>query len=866
MKKKTRHAALIVATAAALAQSGCGDAGSARPKKACRESAPGSQTQGLATSSRLFLTTSVVTRLQTRAAAGDAAWTQLKKVCDGYATGTVHAPGGNAYPGSTSIGSGYQGDGYLDAIQAIGLCYRTTKGVDEASAAKYAAVGIKVLEAMSTPAASGGAKPSTDSGYGIRNYGVGMAIGFDWLYSALSPATKAGVVAALNSWVDWYDQSGFLKNDPIANYFVGYLLAKTYTALATGEDNPKAATYWGDVQTKLWGQLVKPKYQAWMKGGGWPEGWGYGPRAVRGVAEFLWAVKTAKNLDWHTELPQARDQAAYLRYFAWPAFTRMDDQGTVRSGIDLHPSASLYTSLATISAELGDPQAPVAASFAADVLAKGKDDRAAWQKFLYWDPSLPKASYQSQPLSYLAEGPGHVAMRSGWDAAASWAALSSGRYINAQDSGEQMFNAGGVAFVVGGDPLLVNASGWIPSTAGTAGEDFVYSDSWGGGGRRLYNTFFVVNPGSSSSPGQNTASPTSSKAHLESYDDGGNYVRARAQNLEDQYGSSSSKPVTSYTRDLVYLRPGTLVLFDATTVAQAGADRWMAFHTPSAPTKAATASGQHRYDIVSGGAQKGSLRILLPPNVSPTTVALPGGTTRIEAHAGGAASQTWLSVVTASGSVPEQTRLSAGDGNVQSGGAVGVEIHSAREQIVLFPQPGTKLGGAAYSVKAGVDADHVLVDVAPSASGYSITAQAGSGGLVVSLTPGGSFQPTAAGVLSFSISKAGVVEVPTTGGPPGNGTGGSAGSGGSTGGGGTGGAPSAGGSAGANTAGAAGAPEAGGAAGAGTSGAGGEPNGSGGLAGGASGGGSAPSSGSGGSGNGGSLEPSAGASDLPPCD
>ena len=35
------------------------------------------------------------------------------------------------------------------------------------------------------------------------------------------------------------------------------------------------------------------------------------------VAQVLWAVKTAKGLDWEKQVPQVHDQAAYLRYFAW---------------------------------------------------------------------------------------------------------------------------------------------------------------------------------------------------------------------------------------------------------------------------------------------------------------------------------------------------------------------------------------------------------------------------------------------------------------------------------------------------------------------------------------------------------------------
>src|SRR6185436_17652648 len=102
------------------------------------------------------------------------------------------------------------------------------------------------------------------------------------------------------------------------------------------------------------------------------------------------------------------------------------------------------------------------------------------------------ASYTARPLSYAATGPGHVAMRSGWEKDATWGALSSGPYINAPDSGEEMFNAASLTVVHGDDPILVNGTGWIPQVAGTAGEDYVYTDTWGTKQRKLYNTFFVA--------------------------------------------------------------------------------------------------------------------------------------------------------------------------------------------------------------------------------------------------------------------------------------------------------------------------------------------------------------------------------------
>src|SRR5205814_232013 len=95
--------------------------------------------------------------------------------------------------------------------------------------------------------------------------------------------------------------------------------ATATAALATDGDNDKASTYWDDVTTRMWGKLVKPQFTSMMAGGGWPEGWEYGKKAVLSVVEALWATNTATGLDWWKELPLARDEAAYAMHFAWPS-------------------------------------------------------------------------------------------------------------------------------------------------------------------------------------------------------------------------------------------------------------------------------------------------------------------------------------------------------------------------------------------------------------------------------------------------------------------------------------------------------------------------------------------------------------------
>ncbi len=746
---------------------------------------------------RLYLTDSVLAQLQQRAAAGDTAWTALRAHCDALSSGTFYPPNGNAYPNSPDVGQGYQGSGYLPEIMNIGLCYRVVHGTDAQAEAKYGAAGARLLMAMATPASSGGQPPSTDDGYGIRNYGVGMATGYDWLKPALSATQKQSVITTLNAWIDWYDTSGFLNNDAIGNYVAGYMLAKTTTSIATDGDNAKAATYWSDVQTRMWGQLEQPAFSSSMAGGGWPEGWEYGPLAVRETAQVLWAVKTGKGLDWGASLPFASDEAKYVRSFAWPSLKHMDDQGLIHSGTPLVPDVTVSRALAGILEYTGySAAAATARSFVADLVATNGDaEGEPWEQFLFANPTLATQPYTSDLPSYYAKGPQHVAARSAWTKDAVWGTFVAGPYIDAPYSGEQLFNQGSVAVVQGDQPILVNATGWLPQAGGSAGETFVYDDAWGTSKRLLANTFYVAGAV------QDQVTPAQSQTHVDKFEEQGVFVHARGLNIGQMYGGSPS--VSQFTRDFAYVRPGTFVIYDRTTVG-ATADQWLAWHTAAQPTSAATADAtQSRYDVSAQGAVVGSVRTLLPKSATATSVNLVSGAAwRLEMHAPTqATNQDWLTVVTSGSTVPEQTRLSSADGNVVAGALVGVHVLSTgRNAVVLFgaDHAATATTSAAtYVVEQTADADHVIFDMAPSSSGYAVSTTAANGKLTVVVTAGGPLSLTAQGTLSFTVKMDGGTAAPppapvapdagaTTGGSSGAGGGaGPNGGSGTTGGGGT---------------------------------------------------------------------------------
>jgi hypothetical protein len=139
-----------------------------------------------------------------------------------------------------------------------------------------------------------------------------------------------------------------------------------------------------------------------------------------------------------------------------------------------------------------------------------------------------------------------------------------------------------------------------------------------------------------------------------------------------------------------------------------------------------------------------------------------GAAWRLEMHAPTqATTQDWLTVITAGNTVPEQTRLSSSDDNVVAGALIGVHVLSTpRNAVVLFGADHAATATTStttYVVAQTAAADHVIFDMAPSPTGYAVTATASKGEQTVIVAPGGPFPLTSQGTLSFTVQTDGSV-------------------------------------------------------------------------------------------------------------
>jgi len=733
---------------------------------------------------RIWLDAATLTSLRQKAQAGSPQWTALRNTCNSYIPGTVQYPDGNDYPNLPNIGEGYQGSDYFDPLLNVALCYQIGFGIGDLNTSDWGAKGADILEKMSNPAH---VPPyNRDDGYGIRFFGVGMAVGYDWLYNVLSPSLRAQVYGQLNNWISFFDTGGFGHGHPHGNYFAGYYAAKAYAGIATEGDNANAGTLWNDFLSRLHrggpGSLVaetgshtgvQAYYNSFLAGGGWSEGWGYGPVANVNMVLPSLAAKTAKSIDLIQDPAQPfsypLDTGLHLIHFTWPSRRYMDDRDTLHTNgndpsqsFPARPSTTLFTTTAGLLGKWNNALAPQYHLYAREVRAQ-VGLPAPWTDFLFWDDAASEQAYTTLARSFFARGLNTAAMRSDWGTSAVWGSFRATGYVDYDYAGEQDFDAGALAIVRGGTPFLVNKNFLAMTWPGTVNDESAsYDEIWGSGTpRRIYNTFYNGTAGGQVGPPVDESPVPTTR--ISRYEDRNGYVLVRGSGLQDAYRGTSG--VTSWTRDVVYLRPSLFVTFDRTVVTSTTGDQHMNWHfVPTPASVTAPSSGARRYDVTSASAGfVGAMTTLLPASAAVSTVNVFNFNKlyRLEVRPPTPATTSqWLTVFDASasaGAVALASRLTAADGNA-SANVTGALLRGTSNYAALFgsgPATATISGTVTFTVPAAPTLV-VVTDLAPSA-GYSATASAAGGNLTVTVQPGSGFTTSANGALYVNVSSSGTV-------------------------------------------------------------------------------------------------------------
>ena len=444
--------------------------------------------------------------------------------------------------------------------------------------AKYCAKSIAVVEAQVAAAEAKIATQQAPEVAGDSYLQIGELVGdlalvYDWCFEQVTPGQRTRWLAYANQaiWNVWHPTeakwggktmpwSGWSVNNPSNNYYYSFLRATMLLGLATRGENPQADTWLTKFRdAKIMTELV-PTFNADLVGGGSREGTGYGV-AMRRLFELydFWKATTGNSLARETKHTRA-SMVAFMHQ-TLPTLDRVAPTGdqsrdSTASFFDYHrnylqqliaifPKDTLAGRAKSLLAESSVTQMSSAFMVAYD--------------FLYDDSTVTTRSLDELSETYYATGIGELYARSSWDKDATWVNMIAGPYTEShahQDQGS----------------IMIYKGGWLAHDPGVHSRSGLNQDTTSHG---------LVRIDQGGSPVRQIASTTSNLLALHM---GEGWVHASAD-LTPAYDGNAA--VQKVHRELVYLKPDVVVVFDRVSTASGTTQTWQ-LAAPSPRRSAAT--------------------------------------------------------------------------------------------------------------------------------------------------------------------------------------------------------------------------------------------------------------------------------------
>ncbi len=533
---------------------------------------------------RLILDAAARERLRRSATQRTDAWRRIEAHCHGHLARNTRG--------------GYQGQSWAGAIGDLCLCWHAT------GEAKYARRAIDYLRALLDDRfdigdGKGGVSVVThDIGYGMRNFAVFTALGYDWLHDApgMTAELRRRMVDRLESWIDWYSREGYQRDRPISNYFWGYLTATTLAGLAVAGTAPEGDAFLAHAR-ELWEQRVLPEFSK-LEGGDWPEGWQYGEVVAAQAALLTKAFDTAAGVDLLPKLPWVKQVVRHHAHALLPDTKTVYGGGTWND----RPSRPSSLALLALSVALNEkhPDLAAEARFMATRLTPDLPREFAWFSLLADDPKGKLIDPRRGARSYHARGTGLTLMRSDWTGDAVFASFKLGPRLalDHQDADEGHFE-----LWRGSDPLLIDAGDIYGS--GTINHNSLLIDDAG----RLLE--YPPNQGRWGTSVRTSRFADDGEAVVVAGDFAESYAPKCARD------GCTDRLLDRAERTLVYLRPNVLVVRDRVALKNAGDGVRFILHT------AGRAHLEGRRATAEVGTSRVSVDSLLPNDAKRTVVAEP---------------------------------------------------------------------------------------------------------------------------------------------------------------------------------------------------------------------------------------------------
>ena len=576
----------------------------------------------------------------------------------------------------------------------------------------------------------GGDKAATrDSGFAIRALGPYTALAYDWLHDHpdLTPTLKARARSRWAAWTTWYLANGYRARSPSTNYHAGYLAAVTFIAIAQrGEAGPDGDALWRLVADELWGKdMTKAMAPGGvLDGGGWGEGWQYGPLSV---AEYAASARAMAGQG--VVVPGVRTWLDGLLLHTIHA--RAPGGGTWAGGDTQWEEPNLPVNPNTLFAVMLGDASPTSQAWAAGELATlpGQYEfplyaALAWSRGVKPVPP-PRASW---PTAYRVAGTGTFFARTGWDQAATWVVSQCSKTLDVDHAHN---NAGNFALSRGADDLIIDPTPYGSLSTLTGNAPTIESD-------HLPLDYKPSQAWWSERTGFTWATQTASG------------VIATRCDYADQYKfQHRPSDVPAAVRDLVVVPWGdgnaSAIVVDRAASGAAARGLHLRFRT--------TGKLESKGVQAIAGIGNSKLRI--------TTLATSGGTPAHEREPAGScftdkwtrgncaaarfAIEQWrltvpgptmtamhaFDAVDKGGGVPAYVTTKAGTATVVSAPAAGFAVVVGGGDDLAYPGP----RGARHVVLDGPTGDTVLVSASPAADGCQVTLRTSGGGTPIAGRP-----------------------------------------------------------------------------------------------------------------------------------
>ena len=509
-----------------------------------------------------------------------------------------------------------------------------------------------------------------------------LALTYDWCFDTVTPSQRTRWLAYADQaiWNVWHPTQakwgsatipwvGWAVDDPSDNYYYSFLRATMLVGLAANGEDAEATTWLTQFHdTKVMGELV-PNFDSDLVGGGSREGTGYGVamRTLWDLYEF-WYATTGEPLGKST--PQTRASMLSMIHQIVPTLDRFAPTGDQSRD----STASMFDYQRNYLQELvtlypGDPIAPPAQTLLATCSVPTMANAfMAVDDFLYDNASVTAMPMTSLGTAYHAVGIGELYARSGWDTHATWINLIAGPYTESHAHQDQ-------------SSLLIYKDGWL------AWDAVIDSHSGLPQATTAHNVVRI------DSGGQPIAQVANTISQLLALHTGAGWLYAAADVTPAYNGNAS---ITKVQREVVYLEPDTIVVYDRVTSATGTQQTWQLAAPVSPAISGANAA------ITTAG------HVLHVQRLAPTSATssvysytadsdFSGGFRLDEAMAGG--DQRYLHVLSIDGAVTSAT--ASGDSTVT------VALASGQSATIVFSHDviGATLtyNGTPTTLAAGVD-------------------------------------------------------------------------------------------------------------------------------------------------------------------